>query len=190
MPALCLSAHDPACKTPASRAGASPSRSASPPSFPRMHPLAATVALLRDVVQGAERRLSGASTNSSSGAAGAGMSGAQRRRVRFAERYMAARIAGRHDDVLRLVSDDVVLRSSRDGRIEGKTGLRDYLLRVKPVGVWRKPTWNDAIGVAQVVGNVRILMVNVGVVAHFGFDRQNKITRIDISTKRSAKSVQ
>lgn len=97
---------------------------------------------------------------------------------------MSARLSGRNEDVLRLVSEDVVLKSSRDGLVSGKNDLRDYLARVKPVGVWRKATWNRAIGVAQVIGNVRILMVSVGVVANFGFNRCGKISHIEISTRR------
>lgn len=111
---------------------------------------------------------------------------AQRRRVEMAERYMTARLAGRTDDVLRLVTNDVLLESSRDGRFAGKEQFRKYLGRVKPTGRWKSATWNRAMGKAEILGNVRILMVNIGVIAHFGFDRAGKINRIYVGTRRQA----
>lgn len=108
-------------------------------------------------------------------------------RVEKAASYMSARLAGRNEDALRLVSDNVVLRSSRDGEVNGKAELRQYFTRVKAIGSWERPTWNRSIGVAQIAGNVRILMVNVAVVAQFGFDKQELISRIDIAPKRSLK---
>lgn len=110
----------------------------------------------------------------------------QRRRVAAAERYMSARLAGRNDDVLRLVADDVQLESSRDGRVAGKEQFKSYLGRVKPTGTWKPATWNRAIGKAEILGNVKILMVNVGVVAHLSFNRAGKISRIYVGTRRSA----
>lgn len=105
--------------------------------------------------------------------------------VQSAQRYMDARLAGRHDDVLQLVADNVVLTSSRDGRFDGKNRLREYMQRVKASGTWRKATWNDQLGVAQVEGRVRILMLNVAVMAHFGIDpASGKISRIRIGTKK------
>lgn len=105
--------------------------------------------------------------------------------VQSAQRYMDARLAGHHDDVLQLVADNVVLTSSRDGRFDGKKSLREYMQRVKASGTWRRATWNDQLGVAQVEGRVRILMLNVAVMAHFGFDpASGKISRISIGTKK------
>lgn len=109
-----------------------------------------------------------------------------RRRIQTAESYMAARLAGRTDDVLRLVADDVLLESSRDGKVSGKEHFRNYLGRVKPTGTWKKATWNRSIGKAEVLGNVKILMVNIGVIAHFGFDRAGKINRIYVGTRKKA----
>lgn len=97
---------------------------------------------------------------------------------------MSARLAGRTDEVLRLVSDDVRLESSRDGRFQGRHQFRRYLEKVKPTGTWKQATWNSAIGKAEVLGNVRILMVNVGVVAHMGFNRAGKINDIYVGTRR------
>lgn len=107
-------------------------------------------------------------------------------RVRAAERYMKARLAGQNDDVLRLVTDDIILTSSRDGVVEGKSKFADYISKVKPTGQWRKAHWNGSIGKAEVAGTVRILMVSVPVVAHFGFDRKGKISRIYVGTRRKA----
>lgn len=108
----------------------------------------------------------------------------QNRRVQSAENYMEARLAGRNDDVLKLVADDVILQSSRDGRVEGKQKLRDYITRVKATGSWKKPTWNNSLGVAEVLGNVRILMLSIPVVARFTFNGHGKISRISIGTRR------
>lgn len=112
------------------------------------------------------------------------VSNAEQQKVQSAERYMAARLSGRNEEVLRLVADDVVLQSSRDGRVAGKHSFRDYIARVKPSGTWRKPTWNRSLNVAEVMGNVRILMLNVPVVAHFTFNSHGKIARINIGTRR------
>lgn len=100
---------------------------------------------------------------------------------------MAARLAGRTDDVMRLVTNDVLLESSRDGSVAGKEQFRKYLGRVKPTGTWKRATWNRTVGKAEILGNVRILMVNVGVIAHFGFDRAGKINRIYVGTRRKAR---
>lgn len=108
----------------------------------------------------------------------------ERRRLEAAERYIAARVAGRNDEVLSLVTDDVELTSSRDGKVVGKNQFRSYLSKVKPSGIWKAATWNRAIGKAEILGNVKILMVNVGVVAHFGFNRSGKINRISVGTRR------
>lgn len=110
----------------------------------------------------------------------------QRRRVQTADRYMAARLAGRTDEVLRLVTNDVQLESSRDGKITGKDSFKQYLARVKPTGMWKRATWNRAMGKAEVLGNVKILMVNVGVIAHFGFDRSGKINQVYVGTRKKA----
>lgn len=108
--------------------------------------------------------------------------------IESTERYMTARMAGRHDDVLRLVTDDVVLDSSRDGRVEGKRKFGDYLRRVKACGTWQKAEWNDLLGVTQIEGKVKILMLNVNVMARFGFDhRSGKIQNITIGTKKKMK---
>lgn len=112
------------------------------------------------------------------------IAGEERQKVESAERYMAARLSGRNEELLRLVADDVVLQSSRDGRVAGKPSFRNYIARVKPTGTWRKPTWNRTLNVAEVMGNVRILMLNVPVVAHFAFNAHGKITRINIGTRR------
>ena len=112
--------------------------------------------------------------------------GRQQRRVQTAERYMAARLAGQTDEVLRLVTDDVELESSRDGKVAGKDRFKGYLTRVKPTGTWKRATWNTAMGKAEILGNVKILMVNVGVIAHFGFNRSGKINQIYVGTRRKA----
>lgn len=108
----------------------------------------------------------------------------ERRRLHAAERYMSARMAGRNEDVLRLVAEDIELESSRDGRFAGKEAFRRYLGKVKATGTWKAATWNRAIGKAEILGNVRILMVNIGVVAHLGFNRAGKINRIYVGTRR------
>ena len=113
---------------------------------------------------------------------------AQTRHVETAEKYMSARLAGRNDEILRLVSDDVKLESSRDGTVVGADNFSSYLSRVKPTGNWKPATWNKAMGKAEVQGNVRILMINVPVIAHFGFNRGGKINQIYVGTKKKAPS--
>ena len=108
------------------------------------------------------------------------------KRVRKAQDYMTARLEQRNEDVVNLVSDDIELVSSRDGRIVGKSHFRDYIGRVKPTGTWKPAAWNESIGKAEILGTVRILMINVGVVAHFGFDRTDKINQIYVGTRKKA----
>lgn len=97
---------------------------------------------------------------------------------------MDARLAGHNDALLNLVSDDIVLTSSKDGRFEGKSNFRDYVSRVKASGNWGKATWNQALNMAEVQGNVKILMVKVPVLAHFAFDSRGKISTINVGTRR------
>ena len=100
--------------------------------------------------------------------------------VRTADKYMQARLAGRNADVLRLVADDVRLTSSRDGVVHGKKHFANYLQRVKAIGVWNAAQWDQTKQRAEVRGIVKVLFVNVNVVAHFGLDRRGKISDIYI----------
>lgn len=93
------------------------------------------------------------------------------------------RMAGNNEKLLNLVSDDIQLLSSRDGTFVGKDQFSDYLDKVKPTGTWENATWNDDIDRAQILGRVKFLVVNVGVVAHMGFDKSDKINRIYVGTR-------
>lgn len=92
-------------------------------------------------------------------------------------------MSGNNEKLLSLVSDDVQLQSSRDGTYVGKDQFSHYLDKVKPTGTWENATWNEEIERAQILGTVRFLMVNVGVVAHMGFDKSDKINRIYVGTR-------
>lgn len=127
-----------------------------------------------------EKRLSSPPINS--------LSRLENRRLQTAEQYMSARLQGRNEDVLRLVTDDVLLNSSREGMVVGASDFSSYLSRVKPTGTWKAATWNKSIGKAEILGNVKILMISVPVIAHFGFDRGAKISQIYVGTRRKAPS--
>lgn len=176
MHAVCASRHDPLCVKPESDLRVSGTEEKG--DFRSL--VTRTLGVLQGLLQQQTKRVTGRATTNN-------LNMAEESRLEKARSYMSARLAGRNEDALRLVSDDVVLRSSRDGEVHGKVGLREYFTRVKAIGSWGTPTWNRAIGVAQIAGNVKILMVNVAVVAQFGFDRQERISRIDISTKRNLK---
>ncbi|PXF48562.1 hypothetical protein BWQ96_01731 [Gracilariopsis chorda] len=107
----------------------------------------------------------------------------ERRRLQAAESYIQMRMAGNNEKLLNLVSDDIQLLSSRDGTFVGKDQFSDYLDKVKPTGTWENATWNDDIDRAQILGRVKFLVVNVGVVAHMGFDKSDKINRIYVGTR-------
>jgi hypothetical protein len=122
-----------------------------------------------------------------SGARGGGrVSGG--RCVRVAQQYMVYRQQGRVEELLRLVSDDVALDSSRDGRYHGKGELEQYFRRIKPRGMWEPATWNARERRAEIHGVVRILRWNVKVLAHFGFNGKGEINRIYVGVKDSKKS--
>lgn len=104
--------------------------------------------------------------------------------VRTADRYISARLSGRNEEVLRLVAEDVRLTSSRDGVVHGKKGFADYLERVKASGRWDAARWDASRKRAEVRGLVKVVFVNVNVVAHFGFDRRGRINDIFVGTKR------
>lgn len=176
MRAVCASRHDPSCITE----GIHPSggKDVDSRALPALLGLLnKAMGVMRNIIQ--QQTTGGIDNNKKSS-----LNWAERRRVEKAATYMSARLSGRNEDVLRLVADDVVLKSSRDGIVAGKSHLRDYLSRVKAVGSWGTPTWNRSIGVAEVTGHVRILMVNVAVMAQFGFDRHEMISKIDIATRR------
>lgn len=141
-----------------------------------------------NVGAGALGALLGALRSRRATAVGTGAAGALGRRemsaLRIANRYINARMSGRNADVLRLVADDVRLTSSRDGVVHGKKGFADYLERVKASGKWNLARWDAANKRAEVRGLVRIVFVNVNVVAHFGFDRRGRINDIYVGTKR------
>lgn len=112
----------------------------------------------------------------------------QQRRIQSAQNYMEARLSGRNEQVLRLVSDDVTLVSSRDGKYVGKNSLKSYISNVKPSGRWSKPTWNRSLNMAEVKGHVKILMITIPVIAQFSFDRRGKISTINVGTRRKFSS--
>lgn len=62
-------------------------------------------------------------------------------------------------ELLDLVSEDVVLDSSRDGHFEGRPSFEAYVRRVKPTGRWQQAYWNTAANRAEVIGIVKVLMV-------------------------------
>ncbi|CAN8073174.1 unnamed protein product [Agarophyton chilense] len=107
----------------------------------------------------------------------------EHRHLRVAESYMQLRMAGSNQELLNLVSEDIELQSSRDGKFVGKQQFQGYLTKVKPTGTWQNATWNNAVDRAEILGNVKILLINVGVVAHMGFDRSGKINRIYVGTR-------
>lgn len=107
------------------------------------------------------------------------------RNVNKAQRYMKLRIQGNVDDILKLVSDDVVLKSSRDGEFRGKAQFEKYVRTVKPTGSWQNASWNDEKKRAEIRGLVRILRIPVAVVAHFGFNRSGQIDSIVVGTQRA-----
>ncbi|KAI0563075.1 NTF2-like protein [Gracilaria domingensis] len=111
------------------------------------------------------------------------VSARERRQLQLAESYIQLRMAGNNQKLLNLVSEDVELQSSRDGKFVGKQQFENYLSKVKPTGIWQNATWNNAINRAEILGNVKILMVNVGVVAHMGFNKSGKIDRIYVGTR-------
>lgn len=86
--------------------------------------------------------------------------------------------------MLALVSNDVKLLSSRDGEVNGKKQFSKYLSTVKPTGAWNRATWDFENQQAEIKGTVRVLFVNVNVVAHFGFHRNGKINSIYVGTTR------
>ncbi len=104
--------------------------------------------------------------------------------VRTADRYIAARLANQHGQLLGLVAPDVTLTSSRDGTHRGRAEFLRYLRRVPPTGKWERATWNAKQQKAEVRGVVKIVFVNVGVIARFGFDRRGKIRDIYVGTKK------
>lgn len=104
--------------------------------------------------------------------------------VRRADAYIAARLAGRKEEVLGLLSDSVKLTSSRDGVFAGKMEFRKYLMRVSATGVWERAFWNFERERAEVRGRVKVLVVPIDVVARFGFDRRGLINDIYVGTKR------
>lgn len=112
------------------------------------------------------------------------------RHLKVAENYISARIARQNDEVLKLVSNDVKLVSARDGTYEGKVNFREYLDKVKPTGSWKPATWNESLGKAEVLGTVRFLMINVGVLARFGFDTSGKIKEIHVGQRHKMEGSQ
>lgn len=178
MPAVCISPHSPDCLPPSKQQSSAPPAKGTHPLSHAMH----LIQNLQHFLPTANAR--GPNENHPPFLSNPAKSYAVRRRLRTAESYMSARLAGRNADILPLIADSIVLVSSRDGQVRGKPDFERYLSRVKASGTWRKPTWNATISRAQVLGNVRILMLNVGVVAHFGFDRAGRIDRIDITTRR------
>lgn len=112
------------------------------------------------------------------------MGDVQSRRVKIAERYIQARLAGRTSEILGLVSDDIRLESSRDGTFVGKKAFEKYLTKAKATGTWKQPTWNTKRNMAEITGHINILMVKIGVVAYLGFNRRGKINNISVGTKK------
>jgi hypothetical protein len=82
-----------------------------------------------------------------------------KRRVRAAQQYMEWRKEGRVKEVLGLVSENIVLESSRDGRVSGRSKFEEYLRNVKPTGTWAPATWNSEKSRPEICGTVKILMV-------------------------------
>lgn len=108
----------------------------------------------------------------------------ERTLVKRADAYIAARLAGRNEEVLGLLSDNVKLTSSRDGVFAGKLDFRKYLLRVPPTGVWQRAFWNFERERAEVRGKVKVLVLPIDIVARFGFDRRGRINDIYVGTKK------
>ena len=105
--------------------------------------------------------------------------------IQTANRYINARLANEHKQILNLITSDIRLTSSRDGQYRGRDEFLRYLSKVPPTGKWSKATWNVHTKQAEVRGIVRVVFVNINVIARFGFDNRGKIRDIYVGTKRN-----
>lgn len=103
--------------------------------------------------------------------------------LKAADRYIAARLAGKASDILALVSSDVTLTSSRDGSYVGRKAFEGYLEKVPPTGKWERAEWNKPLKRAEVRGMVKVVFVPVPVLAHFTFDKRGLINAIYVGRR-------
>eukprot|EP01089_Gocevia_fonbrunei_P018762 TRINITY_DN643_c0_g1_i1.p1 TRINITY_DN643_c0_g1~~TRINITY_DN643_c0_g1_i1.p1 ORF type:complete len:121 (-),score=28.33 TRINITY_DN643_c0_g1_i1:44-361(-) len=98
-------------------------------------------------------------------------------KVEIVKQYMKARMAEDHATLLSLVSDDVVVESSRDGKHEGKDAYTAYLKKIKPTGTWEDPVADgDQV---LVKGKVTVMFIPWSVGSHFTFNSDGKISHIN-----------
>jgi hypothetical protein len=97
--------------------------------------------------------------------------------------YMQLRIDGKINNLLDLLTDNIVLVSERDGEFIGKQKVKAYLEKTKPSGTWAEPrlSLSQPEGVTIVVpGQVTFLFMTFDVIASFSVVQGLKISKIEI----------
>eukprot|EP01088_Endostelium_zonatum_P011374 TRINITY_DN254_c0_g1_i1.p1 TRINITY_DN254_c0_g1~~TRINITY_DN254_c0_g1_i1.p1 ORF type:complete len:116 (-),score=34.98 TRINITY_DN254_c0_g1_i1:55-366(-) len=97
--------------------------------------------------------------------------------VELVSKYVQARQAGRNDEVLGYVADNITLNSAKDGEHSGKDAFSAYLSKVPPTGTWEAPV--EEGGKVVVKGKVKYLLMNWDVISEFTVSG-DKITHIEI----------
>ncbi|KAI9031506.1 hypothetical protein DFJ74DRAFT_702514 [Hyaloraphidium curvatum] len=98
--------------------------------------------------------------------------------LEVANAYFKCRLANDVNGALALVTDDVVLESSRDGKFSGKEELKKYLEKTPPTGTWDEAaTLED--GHPVIKGKVKFMFIPVSVKATFTI-RDGKVAHITI----------
>ena len=101
-------------------------------------------------------------------------------------RYVQYRQDCNADKLLKLLADDIVLTSSRDGTFTGKEEFAQYLTQVPPVGTWDPPmqaSFKNGETVYVVNGTVPAFFMNWPVEAVFTVNKEGLIRKIDVQRK-------
>lgn len=102
-------------------------------------------------------------------------------KIQTVEAYLNARTANEIGKCLTLVTDDVVMVSSRDGTFKGREQFEKYLKKTQPSGTFQEPVLNgDEV---DVVGTVKLIGFEVGVKAHFKFEDE-QISKIVLTKSK------
>lgn len=100
--------------------------------------------------------------------------------VEIAQKYMDERQCLNNENVLALVADSIVLQSGRDGTHSGIEAFKSYLSKVGPCGKWQNAQYDPKREKVVIHGKVKIFFIEISVISVFEFDKDHKITKIDI----------
>jgi len=100
--------------------------------------------------------------------------------AKLVNNYLTLRKEQNHDEVMKMMSNNIVIDSQKDGIFKGRGEVYRYFNECSvPSGTWNEPSYIN-YNTVEVTGTVNFLFFSFDVRGIFYFDEDNKIEKIII----------